>query len=195
MSQINRNKGMGEHFVDPRSGSFETTPIKISGNVQEPVLDAGGCVVDPRYSKNDCWAKTVQEQRGLIFPWEPLPGSKGFCQTGYVSVPGGGYGGGGATLCSIVIPDAHVGKLKEFGFAVANHSTNFASITIKLLISDLADPLMSQNAFFESTFQNRVPYYAEIPAGKTLSLVAFNFSGGALNVGGILVGWAEPFFQ
>lgn len=189
-----RNGGLGEHFNDPRSGSFETTPLPIDGNPQEPVLDAGGCVIDPRYRKDDCPARDIQDQRGGIFPQDPMPKSKGWVATNYATIPSGGYGGGGNQLCSITIPDGYVGKMWDFGFGIVNHSTNYASITIKLLLSDQAEPLLSQNAFFESTYGNRIRYYYEIPPGKTLSLFAFNFGGAPLVVGGIMTGWAEPFF-
>lgn len=189
---------LGEHFNDPRDNTTETTPDQIPGNVAEPVLGPDGCVLDPRYQANDCPQFDLMKQRGGIFPWSPLPGSKGFVETsstGVVEVPAVGYTpAGGTILITKKIPNGYIGKLLEFGFEVENHNTNFAAIIIQMKISGQAEPLLSLNPFYRPTYEHRVPFYLEIPPGKTLTIVAFNSGLAALDVGAIAVGYAEPFF-
>ncbi len=191
-------RGLGEHFNDPRDFANEATPLPIDGNVIDPVLDEKGCVIDPRYGRDDCPSVDLMKQRGGIFPWSPLPGSKGFVQTtlnGVISVPTGGYASSaGAILLTLPIPNGFIGKLMEFGFEIENHSTNFDDIVIKMMVSDQAEPLLTLNPFYKPTFEHRVPFYLEIPPNRILSIVAFNFGGAPLNVGAIAVGYTEPFF-
>lgn len=197
IQQANKG-GLAEH-VDPRDFTFESSPNQIPGNLNVPVLDENGCVVDPRVSKDDCPTFDQLRARGFIPPWSPKPGSKGFVETtisGDVEVPTGGYASStGAVLISIVIPDGYIGKLLGFGFAIENHTTNFADITIKMMISDQAEPLMTLNPFYQATFQHPIPFYLEIPPGKTLSIVAFNTGLAALDVGAIAFGFVEPSFS
>ena len=198
LQALKTGRGLGSP-IDPRDYTFESGPNPVGGNLLQPVLDETGCVVDPRVNKDDCPTFDLLRNRGFIPPDSPKPGSKPWVATsvtGDVSVPTGGYTASvGAELLSIAIPDGYVGKMLGFGFSVETHATNFASITIKMMISDQAEPLISLNPFYEATFQHPIPCYLEIPPGKTLSIQGFNTGAGALNVGAIAYGFVEPAFS
>lgn len=185
--------------IDPRDFTDESNPNAPPGNLLQPVLDESGCVVDPRVNKDDCPTFDFLRNRGFIPPWSPKPGSKPWVATtvtGDIEVPTGGYTSStGAELLSIQIPDGYVGKMMGFGYTIEQHATNFASITIKMMISDQAEPLISLNPFYEATFQHPIPCYLEIPPGKTLTIQGFNTGVAGLDVGAIAFGFVEPAFS